>query len=29
VDWANGKGGMDNITVALARLNPPAADQNS
>jgi serine/threonine protein phosphatase PrpC len=26
VDWANAQGGMDNITVALARLNPhPAA----
>jgi serine/threonine protein phosphatase PrpC len=23
VDWANAQGGMDNITVALARLNPP------
>ena len=23
VDWANEQGGMDNITVALARLNPP------
>jgi serine/threonine protein phosphatase PrpC len=24
VDWANAQGGMDNITVALARLNPPS-----
>jgi serine/threonine protein phosphatase PrpC len=29
VDWANAQGGMDNITVALARLNPPAGGQNS
>ena len=25
VDWANAEGGMDNITVALTRLNPPPA----
>ena len=28
VDWANAQGGIDNITVALARIDPPTQERN-
>jgi serine/threonine protein phosphatase PrpC len=28
VDWANAQGGNDNITVALARIDPPTQEGN-